>query len=138
MRFFPLVCLLLALLLQHGCWRELHETDLQGTWVAEYPFGTVTLVLQPGGRYVEEVRIKDPERIIQHSGDWRYEPRSGSLLLGRVFLTKCLAPSDGFGQLRKDYATAASGGCSYPVEREWLLSSRLRLGPGEGNSFNQL
>jgi hypothetical protein len=52
---------------------------------------------------------------VRNSGAWKYHRPNN-----RIELEDCLAVNDGFGKIRLDFATNR-GGCSFPVERRWLV-----------------
>ena len=110
-----------------GCSMRVEESDLYGGYVAEYTNGREKLTLEKGGNYVQEVTPKGSDKPTINSGAWKYNRPSS-----RVELKDCLGVNDGLGKLRPDFATHR-GGCSYPVERRWLIIGRLRLGPDEAS-----
>lgn len=113
-----------------SCLRPVQTKELYGTYVAEYSFGTETLLLQDDGAYKQEVAISGVSNPSVHSGKWRYDDRAK-----RIILEDCLVVSDGLGGLRRDYDVPQRGNCMFPVERRYLWSGRLRLGPDEGNPY---
>ena len=110
-----------------GCSIRVQESDLYGEYVAEYQNGMQKLTLEKGGRYVQEVTLKESNKPMINSGAWKYHRPSNE-----VDLENCLGVGDGFGKIRPDFATNR-GGCTYPVERRWLIWGRLRLGPDEAS-----
>jgi len=58
---------------------------------------------------------KGTDRPTTNSGQWKYDQSSN-----RLELQNCLGVGDGFGKMRPDFVTNR-GGCSFPVERRWLL-----------------
>jgi hypothetical protein len=105
------------------------ESELYGIYVADYGSGTEKLTLQTGGRYVQEVSVKESGKVTTNNGPWKYEPKSN-----RVELDGCLGVNDGFGKIRADFA-ANRGRCSFSVARRWFVTGRLRLGPDEPSSL---
>lgn len=110
-----------------GCSIRVEESELYGVYVAEYENGMQKLTLEKGGKFVQEVTLKGSDKPAINSGVWRYHRPSNE-----VDLENCLGVGDGFGKIRPDFATNR-GGCSYPVERRWLLVGQLRLGPDEAS-----
>jgi hypothetical protein len=108
-----------------GC--SVHEPELYGLYAAEYENGVEKITLEKGGKYVQEVTPKGSDKPVFNSGKWKYDRPNN-----RVALEDCLAVNDGFGRIRSDFVTNR-GGCSFPVERRWLVMGRLRLGPDEAS-----
>ena len=125
------LCVSLSLVCS-ACMMEIDITEVYGTYVAEYPFGTEKIVLQENGRYSQEVIIKADGKITVQTEQWEYDRQTN-----RVYLRRCLLVTDGLGALRKDYTVPMEGGCSLPVERRYFLFGRLRLGPDEGHPRNK-
>ena len=115
---------LLALALLTACSTGLDEVELYGAYVATYENGSEKLTLEKGGTFVQEIRLKGSDSAVMNSGTWqvRRPPNRSEL----VDLMNCLAVSDGFGRIRSDFA-ARRGGCSFPVERRFLLAGQLSL-----------
>jgi len=113
--------------LASGCSMRVRESELYGVYVAEYENGREKLTLEKDGRYVQEVTPKGSDKPTINSGPWKYHHLSN-----RVELEDCFGVNDGFGKIRPDFATNR-GGCSFGVERRWLIAGRLRLGPDEAS-----
>ena len=127
------LCLAFPLLLSACVRLNVDLSELYGTYLAEYSFGTEKIMLRENGDYVQEVTIISLNKTITHSGEWSYDPDTE-----RVNLKRCLSVNDGFGRLRDRYSTPLEGGCSLPVERRFFLFGQLRLGPDEGNPYYKL
>ncbi len=115
-----------------GCSGPKRVEELYGTYVAEYPFMTDTLVLKADGTYVQRVLVRTEPRELSSHGHWTYVPAAN-----RVELDNVLVVTDEFGNLRQGLARPQTGVASFPVERG-LLSRRLRLGPDEGTPYRKL
>lgn len=122
-----LAALVSAGILVSGCSMRVQESEVYGVYLAEYENGRQKLTLENGGKYVQEITPKGTDRPTSNSGPWKYDHSSN-----RVELQDCLGVGDGFGKIRPDFATNR-GGCSFPVERRWLITGRLRLGPDEAS-----
>lgn len=101
------------------------ESELYGTYVATYKNGTERLTLAQGGTFLQEIRVDGSDAAVMESGTWRYDRARN-----RLALRDCLGVGDGFGRIRPDFI-AQRGGCSFPVERRWVIAGQLRLGPDE-------
>jgi hypothetical protein len=114
-----------------GCSTRVPESEIASLYVAEYENGTQRLTLEKGGKFVQEVTVKGSDKPVVHSGRWKYQ-LLGNEISARVALEDCLGVGDGFGAIRPDFTTNR-GGCSFPVERRWVIVGRLRLGPDEAS-----
>jgi hypothetical protein len=112
------------------------RSDLIGTWRAELSQGYNLLILNSDGSFRQEVKLHDPsgrERLVSREGTWEYDDRK----LGTVVLKNCLVPTEVTGELIDKFETI-KGNCVYPLERDWGVSSRVRIGSVEGNPFYRL
>ncbi|MGH2489968.1 MAG: hypothetical protein ACRDF9_00530 [Candidatus Limnocylindria bacterium] len=118
----------LAFVLLVACTTGVPETELYGAYVATYANGSEKLTLEKGGTFVQEIRLKGSDSAVVNSGTWQVRRPSNRPDL--VELQNCLAVGDGFGRVRTDFATNR-GGCSFTVERRFVIAGHLRLGPDE-------
>ena len=124
------ICFLAALVC--SCARGFSVSDLYGTYVASYSFGTDKIVLKNDGTYMQEVTIKKEQIPYTTTGKWEYDKASN-----HVIIENCYIVSNGLGQLSKNYKALSQGPSIFPVERD-MLSRRIRLGPGEGNPYKKI
>ena len=64
-----------------ACWPSVPDSWVCGTYVASYPRGTDTIVLQADGRYVQTVSLAG-EAPVSVRGDWTPNGRGHVLLRG--------------------------------------------------------
>lgn len=126
-------CLFILGALISGCSIRVPESQLAGVYVAEYKNGTEKLTLEKDGKFVQEITVKGKDKTVVNSGRWKYQ-LLGNDVSARVGLEDCLGVNDGFGAIRPDFASNR-GGCSFPVERRWVIVGRLRLGPDEASAL---
>jgi hypothetical protein len=98
------------------------DTDLYGTYVAKYSFGTEKLILNTNGVYQQEITIKGIPNTLTHSGHWRYEPRDKY-----IELENGLAVQSPTGALENNYNVPFNGLvlCKVRSSFSW---GRIRLG----------
>lgn len=130
LKLWSIVVIQLCLL---SCGEPVAIDKLYGEWMATYNWGTDTIDLRQDGTYAQVVTITKTGERTKNSGAWEFHADSEEVDLGG-----CLQPNDGFGNLREDYATPLDGGCTYPVERDSVVGSRLRLGADEGSPHRKI
>jgi hypothetical protein len=86
------------------------KSDLEGTYLCSYPFGTETLVLQSNGAYSQ---VMNYTRLgsTSHSGSWHLNSRH------QVVLEDALLVDSGFGSP-----------ATHPVISNWILDVRHTFG----------
>ena len=73
-----------------GCTSLLNESDLCGTYIAEYLFGKDVLTLDSNMTYLQEIILSDTNDTLRLSGNWKYDYDYG----GCVVLENCLIVVD--------------------------------------------
>jgi hypothetical protein len=121
------LALVAGLLVMTGC-LSVQQTELPGSYVAEYDFGTDTLTLKPDGTFMQDIDIHQGDRI-SSTGRWEY--RLDDTGFGEVWLTGCVIVDDGFGRLREPFE---KGNCVESVERSYLFG-RPRLGVSDMHPY---
>jgi len=106
-------------------------SELYGTYVAEYPFGSEKLTLFANGEYLQEITLKDHPKLTTARGRWSYDKTNGY-----IRLENALVVADGFGKLRQDYDVPPLGDTFLPVNR--LFWGKLRICGGEGVDYKKL
>jgi hypothetical protein len=97
-----------------GCSMRVPAETVCGTYVASYPFGTETIILNPDGTFVQRVAIGQ-EQPLTVRGTWDFDPRRS-----RADFYGSVVVADGFDQLRSDWKTVSPGVASLDVERHWF------------------
>jgi hypothetical protein len=118
---------LVVLMLVTACSIRVPQDEIYGVYVAEYDRATERVIIDRGGTFTQEVRVQGADKPVTNTGRWTYDESKR-----RLGLQDCLWVNDGFGKVREKFP-AERGGCSYPVERRWVVWGRLRLGPDEAS-----
>jgi len=109
----PTFCVCLALLMLVACAVAVPLEDVSGTYVAHYPFGKETLILNRDKTFLQRVAIGN-ERAVIVRGLWDFDAR-----ISYLKLDGSLDVADGFGRLRRDWMVVRPGYTSLPVEISW-------------------
>lgn len=111
------------------------RSDLVGTWKVDYPAGVAILKLNEDGSFSQDVRIRDEEgaeHAASRTGKWTYTTDKAAAIV----LMDCLSPLDISGRVESGFERK-HGNCYLPVEREWAISGRLRLGSTEADVYRR-
>lgn len=110
----PRFCLFSVLVstLLVGCSERVPIKKLTGKYIASYPFGKETLLLNQDGTFAQNVELKDKHANTVQHGSWEYDARTGY-----VTLHGYLEVADGFGKLRADWQSVPTGVVALPVEQ---------------------
>jgi hypothetical protein len=99
--------------------------SVPGTYVATYPFGDATLVLQSGGSFTQQVKIQN-EVPISVQGSWEFDAARSILRLHGV-----IPVSDEFDHLGSDWRRTDDFH-GIPVEGMWF---RVNIELSEGHPY---
>lgn len=104
--------------------------DVFGTYVASYPFGTVTVMLNRDGTFVQQVVVYEDPPPASTTGNWEFDPEDSD-----VWFNRYLPISDGFGRLSEDWRTPVErrAAAILPVRRRFF--SVIVMGSGEGYPY---
>ncbi|MBX3235017.1 MAG: hypothetical protein KF814_02595 [Nitrospiraceae bacterium] len=132
MRFLYQLVLSIGLVVPiSGCLLHPDQEEIPGTYVAEYEFGTDSLVLKSDGTYAQEIKVKGRAEPLRVTGTWKYDQSESRITFSDVYLI----PNPYSDEW--DETTATNRGfASYAVER-YFFSRKLRFGPDEGHPFNK-
>ncbi|HSE58536.1 MAG TPA: hypothetical protein VLA99_07525 [Nitrospiraceae bacterium] len=129
---YRLIASIGLVVLMPGCLLHPDPQEIPGTYVAEYEFGTDTLILKSDGTYTQEIKVKRRSEPLRVTGIWKYDQSTNRVNLSDVYLMPN-PYSDNW-----DEATATNrGAANLPVER-YFFSRKLRFGPDEGHPFNKV
>jgi hypothetical protein len=115
------VILFLAMSAMIGCSKSVPAEKVPGTYVASYPFGRETLILDRGGTFTQRVELEG-EAVVTVSGTWKFDQKESYLRLQGL-----LSVVDGFGHLNNGWRKSGSGTASLSVERLWF---KINIGSG--------
>ena len=87
---------------------------IYGTYIATYPFGTDTLMLERDGHFSQRIEVAG-QGAQSFNGTWRYNQKDSSIEFHGL---GCLA--DGIGHLKNDWRTDVMENSFQAVERSWF------------------
>lgn len=124
-------CLLAVLTLtMAGCIFVQNESDLHGTYVAAFPFGTTKVALLPDHTLVQDVELFENRKKLHSVGRWSFNAEDS-----QVDFYSAYTISDGYGKLGARYDTLDSA--SIPVARH-LISRRIYLECDEYHAYERV
>jgi len=97
-----------------GCSTKVAERSLFGRFVASYPFGTDTLILNRDGSFLQEVVIKNGRPVTVH-GRWSFDQQASYAHFHGLMIV-----DDGHGNLSNDWRTPTSILVEMDVEMHWF------------------
>lgn len=102
------------------------STQVFGTYVASYPFGTSTVTLNRDGTFIQRVAVtSDPPPVIS-KGRWSFNSDSYSDSYV-TFYDGYLNVDDGFGRLRRDWRVPEKNSVAVPPVRRKFF--RILINP---------
>jgi hypothetical protein len=111
-RVFCALNLLLIISLT-ACSSKVPAERVAGTYLASYPFGKATLVLERNGTFVQSVAINGQNPEIAR-GSWNFDPTQSE-----VTLHNAMVVVNGFGELKDDWRHLDDL-TNQPVEMLWF------------------
>jgi hypothetical protein len=78
-----------------GCGKPLKNSDLLGTYTADFGFATETLTLRADGQFLQHVKLKREGKTVSTNGTWRFDSEDKDIYFSEAFL----AVKDGFGNM---------------------------------------
>ena len=113
-----------------GCSGPLNSRDVPGQYQAKYAFGDEALTINPDGTFVQNFVIRNGSKVSAKLGSWLFDQKHGMIDLHSYRII-----SDGY--CNRDTEMAIGTG-SLPVERQYFLFGRMRLGPDAGCPYWKL
>jgi hypothetical protein len=93
-----------------GCGRPVTQSELRGSYEADYPFAKEDVTLVQDGRFIQKVTIKSTSQVLFTNGTWTFDGGGQRITFHDSFFSVL----DGFGKPR---AQAEAGTASLPVVR---------------------
>src|SRR5437773_2532917 len=85
-----------------GCGKPISNSDLPGTYVADFGFATDTLTLKEDGQLVQTIKIKADGKVATKTSTWRFRPEDRAL----VVVSNYMLVVDGFSKMIPDFDRA--------------------------------
>ena len=82
-----------------SCSKKVSDTDVPGTYLADYGFAKETLKLTADGKFNQEVQLIPSGRAASAHGTWRFDQEDSDIYFSDDFLVV----ADGFGKLIPDF-----------------------------------
>jgi hypothetical protein len=101
-----------------GCGKPVAQSNLVGTYVADYTAAKETLILLPDGKFTQQVTIKSSSQMLATNGTWTFNAADKNITFHDSFFSVL----DGFGKPMKH---PESGTAVLPVIR---LFGKVQIG----------
>jgi hypothetical protein len=125
------ICLGLSFVLFLSACKPSGQSDLFGTYIADYEVAKEKLTLNKDGTFIQEVTLKATSKVDITKGEWSYDSASGYVTFEKNFLIVL----NGFGELNHDYTKPSTGAVIEPVEKcFWHIS----IGTDEGILYKKV
>lgn len=90
------------------------ESNLYGTYVADYDIAKEKLMLNKNGTFIQEVMLKVTSKVDTTKGAWVYDPNTRYV----KFTNNYMQVLNGFKQLNPEYSKNLTS-ASFPVNSFW-------------------
>jgi hypothetical protein len=114
---------LLSMLLGYG--RPVRESELPGTYVADYGLARDAFTIEADGRFTQTVIVKATGKVAVASGTWRFDPQSKEITFSEDFLG-AVTGTDGTAELVPDFDHPKDK-AETTLEVRWLVG-KLEIG----------
>jgi hypothetical protein len=125
------LCILVFLTLSIIACKPKHQSELYGTYIANYDVAKEKLTLDKDGAFKQEVTLKATSKVDASKGTWTYDPKTGYVSFNENFMLVL----NGFRKLDPDYAHPKPGGVSQPATKYF---GRVSLGSSEGILYKKV
>lgn len=128
-----LMVVILALLFVLAYCGRFNSSELQGQYVAEYPFGSDRIYLKKDGMYSQQVWFTDDSVAYKTSGEWKFDSTDNYLTIENA-----IRITDNFGEKSKiDCCPPRNGSSIHPVWRT-LFFGKINFGFDEGVHYSKI
>lgn len=107
------------------------QSDLFGTYVADYNVAKEELTLNKDGTFIQKVKLKAKSKVAIAKGKWTYDTKTGYV----IFEENHMAVIDGFRKLNPDYEKPNPGPAFFPADKYF---GRILLGSAEGVLYEKI
>lgn len=99
-----------------GCGKPASNSDVPGTYVAQYPFATETVTIKGDGKFDQTIKVKASGKIATTNGTWRFDAKDEDIYFSEEFMVVV----DGFGEMVTNFDTPTRKAISIlPVRRSF-------------------
>ena len=120
------VCSLALLIVFSACHKKASETDVPGTYLADYGFAKETLELTPDQNFTQEIKLTSSGRVAAAHGTWRFDKGESDIYFSDDFLVV----TDGFGKLVPNFDQPSRRAISILPVRTRFGHVQIGLDPG--------
>ena len=107
-----------------------NQSELYGTYLADYDVAKEKLTLHKDGTFFQEVTLKSTSRVDTSEGTWTYDPKTGYVRFKENFMPVL----NGFRQLNPDYNKKFSS-ASLPADKYF---GNILVGVAEGVLYKKI
>jgi hypothetical protein len=110
------LCLFAIILI--GC-KPRNESELYGTYIADYKIAREKIILYKDKTYMQEVMLKKTSKVYATKGTWFYKPNTGYVVLNENFMFVL----DGFQKFDPKFNQPCPGPADLPADKYfcWIL-----------------
>ncbi len=121
---FARISIILFLILSVVACKLKDQSELYGTYIADYDVAMEKLTLNKNGTFIQEVTLKETLKVDTTKGTWFYESKFGYV----VFRDNFMSVLNGFQELNPDYSQKL-GSASLPADKYFGI---VMIGGGGG------
>ena len=107
------------------------QSELYGTYLADYDVAKEKLTLNKDGSFIQEVTIKATSEVTTAKGFWSYDHKTGYVSFEENFMLVI----DGFRKFNPDYAHPKPGGVLEPADKYFGF---ILIGVNEGILYKKI
>jgi len=82
-----------------GCGKPVAQSDLLGTYVADFGFATDTLTLKENGKFIQTIKIKEDGRVVTKTNTWHFGQEDRNIVIDKDYMLVI----DGFSKMIPDF-----------------------------------
>lgn len=115
-----------------GCGKSLNNSDVPGTYAAQYPFATETVTINDDGTFEQSIKVKVSGKVVTTNGTWRFDVKDADIYFSEEFMVVV----DGFGEMVTNFDRPTRKAISIlPMRRSF---GKMQIGVDPGIPYKKL